>query len=114
MTVYDIMKYFFERVNTRIYFAIAFFPLMLFTRSMFAWAHSTTFTAQAYGAGTYSCGAYQEGCTTSGSVTPSAPTTGTFLSEPSFVVPGSLILAILIALATTSIARFVRRRKFQR
>lgn len=80
---------------------------------MSIWVSSTTsLFAQAYGAGTYSCGAYEEGCATA---LPSAPTTGVgaFLSEPSFVVPGSLLLAILLAFITTTLVKFVRRRKHQ-
>ena len=91
---------------------------MLFTKGMLSHANafvsSSTVFAQAYGAGTYSCGNYQEGCTTStGTTTPTAPNTGMLLTEPSFVVPGSLLLAIIIALITTTIAKTVRRRKSQ-
>lgn len=86
---------------------------MLFTRSMLTTvdtsvSHFTTF-AQAYGTGTYSCGVYEEGCATS--TAPSVPNTGMLLSEPSFVVPGSLLLAVLIALITTTIAKFIRRKQ---
>lgn len=65
--------------------------------------------AQAYGAGTYSCGNYQEGCTTSTAPTP--PNTGMMLTEPSIAIPGSLLLAVLIALVTTAIARAIRRKR---
>lgn len=65
--------------------------------------------AQAYGADTYSCGNYQEGCTTG--TTPTPPNTGMMLTEPSVVIPGSLLLAVLIALVTTTIARTIRRRR---
>lgn len=65
--------------------------------------------AQAYGAGTYSCGNYQEGCTTG--TTPTPPNTGMILTEPSIAIPGSLLLAVLIALVTTAIARAVRRKR---
>jgi hypothetical protein len=68
--------------------------------------------AQAYGTGTYSCGAYDQGCTTSGtSTTPSAPNTGMLLSEPSFVIPGSLLIAVILAIITTSIAKLLRRKR---
>lgn len=69
--------------------------------------------AQAYGADTYGCGNYQEGCTTSGTgnPVPGAPNTGMLLTEPSFAIPGSLLLAVLIALVTTTIARTIRRRR---
>lgn len=67
--------------------------------------------AQAYGAGTYSCGNYQEGCTTGTNPTPTPPNTGMMLTEPSIAIPGSLLLAVLIALVTTSIARVIRRRR---
>lgn len=70
-----------------------------------------TSLAQAYGAGTYSCGNYQEGCATSTGTTPGAPNTGMLLTEPSFVIPGSLLLAVLLALATTAITRFIRRKR---
>lgn len=65
--------------------------------------------AQAYGTGTYSCGNYQEGCTTGTAPTP--PNTGMMLTEPSVAIPGSLLLAVLIALITTAIARTIRRKR---
>jgi hypothetical protein len=68
-----------------------------------------TFFAQAYGTGTYGCGAYQQGCT-SGTTTPTTPNTGMFLTEPSFVIPGSLLLAVIIAVFTTLLAKKLRRK----
>ena len=71
--------------------------------------------AAAYGEGAYSCGVYQVGCTSG--TTPGTntgilpPDTSALLSEPSFLIPGSLLLAILIALITTTVARFIRKRK---
>ena len=65
--------------------------------------------AQAYGADTYGCGNYQEGCTTG--TTPTPPNTGMMLTEPSIAIPGSLLLAVLVALITTTIARTIRRRR---
>lgn len=88
---------------------------MLFTKDMLnvesSLSSSIVVLAQAYGAGTYSCGAYQEGCTTSTgtTTTPSVPNTGMLLSEPSFVVPGSLLLAIIVALISTTIAKRFKR-----
>lgn len=75
-----------------------------------------TLLAQAYGTGIYGCGNYQEGCQvgTTTPASPGVPNTGMLLSEPSFVVPGSLLLAILIALITTSIAKLIRRRRNSR
>ena len=88
---------------------------MLFTKGMLShvnsFVSSSTVFAQAYGTGTYSCGAYQEGCTTSTGTAPTTPNTGMLLTEPSFVVPGSLLLAIVIALITTTVAKLLRRRK---
>lgn len=88
---------------------------MLFTKGMLSPANvlvsSSTVFAQAYGTGTYSCGNYQEGCTTSTGTAPTTPNTGMLLTEPSFVVPGSLLLAIIIALITTTIAKTLRKRK---
>ncbi|HEU5121868.1 MAG TPA: hypothetical protein VFT59_03400 [Candidatus Saccharimonadales bacterium] len=78
---------------------------------MSTWTYPTTIVAQAYGADAYSCGPYQEGCAVETTTPlPSAPTTGTFLSEPSFVVPGSLLLAILLAFITTAVAMRLKRR----
>jgi hypothetical protein len=73
----------------------------------------TTFLAQAYGSNTYGCGTYenQVGCETSSAPTPGVPNTGMLLAEPSFVIPGSLLLAILIALISTTVAKIVRRKK---
>jgi hypothetical protein len=68
--------------------------------------------AQAYGTGVYGCGQYQVGCAQG--TTPSAPNTGMLLSEPSFVVPGSLLIAIILAIITTSIAKLIRRKKVSR
>lgn len=74
----------------------------------------TTFLAQAYGEGVYGCALYnnQVGCVDSGTQAPGAPNTGMLLTEPSFVIPGSLLLAILIALISTTIAKLFRRRKY--
>ncbi|HET6747541.1 MAG TPA: hypothetical protein VFH06_05535 [Candidatus Saccharimonadales bacterium] len=69
-----------------------------------------TFFAQAYGTGTYSCGAYQQGCTSGTTTAPTAPNTGMLLSEPSFVIPGSLLLAVIIAIFTTLITKKLRRK----
>lgn len=66
--------------------------------------------AQAYGADTYGCGNYQEGCTTTGT-NPTPPNTGMLLTEPSIAIPGSLLLAVLIAIITTAIARTLRRKR---
>ena len=69
--------------------------------------------AQAYGADTYGCGNYQEGCTTAGTpgTNPTPPNTGMILTEPSIAIPGSLLLAVLIAIITTTIARTLRRKR---
>lgn len=75
---------------------------------MAQYTHSLLF-AQAYGAGTYSCGNYQEGCATGAAPTP--PNTGMMLTEPSIAIPGSLLLAVLIALVTTAVARAIRRKR---
>ena len=69
-----------------------------------------TSLGQAYGTGTYGCGNYEEGCTTS-TGTPGIPNTGMLLTEPSFVIPGSLLLAVLVALITTAIAKAIRRKR---
>ncbi len=69
---------------------------------------SPTYFAQAYGTGVYGCGNYQQGCT---GTAPAAPNTGMALMEPSFVIPGALVGAVIIALITTAIARTVRRRR---
>jgi|GEM_PF-1977740 len=86
---------------------------MLFTNSMLSVTNTViqtpAFFAQAYGTGTYSCGPYQQGCTTGQTATPAAPNTGMLLTEPSFVVPGSLLLAVIIAIFTTLLARKFRR-----
>lgn len=68
---------------------------------------STHLLAAAYGEGTYNCGQYQVGCSVQ------APDTSavSILSEPSIVVPGSLLLAIIVALITTTIAKYLRRSK---
>lgn len=72
---------------------------------------TSTFFAQAYGTGTYSCGAYEQGCTTGqAGTTPGVPNTGMLLSEPSFVIPGSLLLAVVIAVLTTFVAKKLRQR----
>lgn len=86
---------------------------MLFTRSMLVTAKSVTTLAQAYGTGIYGCGQYEVGCTEQ-TVAPSAPNTGMLLNEPSFVVPGSLLLAIILAIITTSIVKLVRHKKASR
>jgi|GEM_PF-2639066 len=80
------------------------------TLSGFTLSHMT-FLAQAYGEGTYSCGRYENNCSNSGSTGILPPNTSAILSEPSIVVPGSLLFAILIALLTTSITKLLRRRK---
>jgi len=76
----------------------------------------TTFFAQAYGESVYGCGTYnnQVGCTDAGTGTsaPGAPNTGMLLAEPSFAVPGSLLLAILIALISTTVVKIVRSKKY--
>jgi hypothetical protein len=74
---------------------------------------SPTLFAQVYGEGAYSCGQYENNCATdnSGSTGVLPPNTSAVLSEPSIVVPGSLLLAILVALISTSIAKLLRRRK---
>lgn len=74
----------------------------------------TTFFAQVYGEGVYGCGTYnnQVGCTDAGTSTPGAPNTGMLLAEPSFVIPGSLLLAILIALISTTVVKIVRSKKY--
>ncbi len=96
---------------------LAFLLLMLFTRSMLVamntFVSSSTILAQAYGTGVYGCGPYEVGCTQS-STTPSAPNTGMLLSEPSFVIPGSLLLAVLLAIISTSIIKLIRRKKTSR
>jgi len=69
---------------------------------------ATALFSAAYGQGNYSCGAYEVGCTTTTGVLP--PDTSALLSEPSVVIPGSLLLAILIALVTTTIAKLLRKR----
>jgi hypothetical protein len=33
------------------------------------------------------------------------------LSEPSFVIPGSLLIAVILAIITTSIAKLLRRKR---
>jgi len=80
-------------------------------------AFTTTIFAQAYGSGTYGCGAYQIGCATTSTPTtgtvPGAPNTGMALMEPSFVIPGAMVGAVIIALATTTIARAIRRARRQ-
>lgn len=68
----------------------------------------TSLFAQAYGQGDYSCGNYQQGCS---QTSVGAPDTSTILAQPSVVIPGSLILAVLIALITTTIARSLRKMK---
>lgn len=75
------------------------------------YAHSSTVFAQAYGSDVYGCGTYQyqQGCTTG--ATPTVPNTGMILTDPSFVIPGSLILAILLAAVTTTIAKLIRRKR---
>ena len=74
---------------------------------------SSTLFSAAYGEGTYSCGDYEVGCSTSStSVLP--PNTSAILSEPSIVVPGSLLLAIIVALITTSIVKLIKRRTSQK
>lgn len=101
------------------YLSLAFFALMLLTRCMLtvnaSQNLSLTLFAQAYGTGTYSCGAYQEGCAAE-SQTAGVPNTGmpaALLSEPSFVVPGSLLLAVLLALITMGVTKLVRRNRTQ-
>ena len=93
---------------------VAFFLLMLLTNSMLV-AHTITSTsstlAQAYGTGTYGCGAYQEGCATTSTTPPGVPNTGALLTEPSFVIPGSLLIAVLLAIVTTTIAKLIRRKR---
>jgi hypothetical protein len=74
--------------------------------------NSSLLFAQAYGSNAYGCGNYQEGCTTS--TTPTPPNTGMMLTEPSIAIPGSLLLAVLIALITTAIARTLRRKRHSR
>ena len=69
---------------------------------------STSLFAQAYGQGDYSCGNYQQGCSQTGV---GVPNTSAILSQPSIVIPGSLVLAVLIALLTTTIARSLRKMK---
>lgn len=64
----------------------------------------------AYGEGVYGCGKFEVGCSTSTGILP--PDTSAILSEPSIVVPGSLLLAILVALITTSVVKLIRRRTF--
>ena len=75
------------------------------------YTHSSTLFAQAYGSDVYGCGTYQyqEGCIAG--ATPTAPNTGMILTDPSFAIPGSLILAILIAVVTTTIAKLIRRKR---
>jgi hypothetical protein len=74
---------------------------------------STYLLGAAYGEGAYSCGNYEVGCSTG---TVQAPDTSTVsvLSEPSIVLPGSLLLAIIVALITTTIAKYVRRMKLRK
>jgi hypothetical protein len=70
---------------------------------------TVTLLSAAYGTGTYGCGAYEVGCNTTGTgILP--PDTSAILSEPSVVVPGSLLLAILVALITTTVVKLLRRR----
>jgi len=68
----------------------------------------TSLFAQAYGQGDYSCGNYQEGCSQTGV---GAPDTSAIFSQPSVVIPGSLVLAVLVALLTTMITRSLRKMK---
>ncbi len=89
---------------------------MLLTSSMLTVVQTITSTpslfAQAYGTGTYGCGPYEEGCTaTTGATPPGVPNTGALLAEPSFVIPGSLLIAVLIAIITTSITKVIRRKR---
>jgi hypothetical protein len=75
---------------------------------------STHLLAAAYGEGTYSCGQYQVGCSTTSNVQVPDTSTASILSEPSIVIPGSLLLAIIVALITTTIAKYLRRNKIRK
>jgi len=103
----------------RVHITLAFFALMLLTRGMLTVAGAQNVSlghfAQAYGTGTYGCGTYEEGCATTGqtAAAPGVPNTGMLLSEPSFVVPGSLLLAILLAMVILGITKLVRRKRSQ-
>ncbi len=67
---------------------------------------NTYLFAQAYGQGDYSCGNYQQGC---GQTTVQPPNTAAILADPSVAIPGSLVLAVIVALVTTTIAKSVRK-----
>jgi hypothetical protein len=66
-----------------------------------------TLFSTVYGQGVYSCGAYEVGCATT---TVSPPDTSALLTEPSIAIPGSLLLAVIVALITTSVIKLIRRR----
>jgi len=74
------------------------------TKSFFS---NTSLFAQAYGQGDYSCGNYQQGCSQTTGTQP--PNTAAILADPSVAIPGSLVLAVVVALITTTIAKTIRK-----
>ena len=69
--------------------------------------NTTSLFAQAYGQGDYSCGNYQQGCSQTTGIQP--PNTAAILADPSVAIPGSLVLAVVVALITTTVAKSIRR-----